>query len=110
VASGTRNDRTGLGYPNPRRRLGCSPATSTPRLGGGGNGHATRMAQRQNPQARTEDQRRRLIEEMRRLEHGRDETGSSDEPDADAASRETEEPSEGQLRKARRRLDEQDQR
>ena len=68
------------------------------------------MAQRQDPQARTEDQRRRLIEEMRRLEHGRDETGSSDEPDADAASRETAEPSEGQLRKARRRLDEQDQR
>jgi hypothetical protein len=68
------------------------------------------MAQRQNPQARTEDQRRRLIEEMRRLEHGRDETGSSHEPDADAARRETQEPSEGQLRKARRRLAEQDQR
>jgi hypothetical protein len=67
------------------------------------------MAQRQNPQARTEDQRRRLIEEMRRLEHGRDETDSSHEPDADAARRETQEPSEGQLRKARRRLDEQDQ-
>jgi hypothetical protein len=78
-------------------------------LGGGGNGHRTRMAQRQDPQARTEDQRRRLIEEMRRLEHGRDETGSSDEPDADAGRRETQEPSEGQLREARRRLDEQDQ-